>query len=122
MRKYVPQRGQPQTPPPPQQMNVDIASARDVVCENCGNWTFQEAALLKHLSEIQSPTGKAGYVPVPVFTCLACGHINFDFLPPWLKEQIAERIKNQPTQDEQTEQVEQPQVEKASVSKLILDI
>lgn len=68
-----------------QPINLDLSSAKDVACDNCGNYTFQEVALLKHLSAIQSPTGKAGYVPIPVFACNACGFVNADFLPPFMR-------------------------------------
>lgn len=67
-------------------VNVDISGAKDVSCDNCGNYTFSEVVLIKHLSEIQSPTGKAGYAPIPVFACNACGFVNDGFLPPFMRK------------------------------------
>jgi len=64
-----------------QQINVDISKADDITCENCGNYTFQEVALMKRLSPLISPTGKEAVVPIPTFACNACGHINKRFLP-----------------------------------------
>jgi hypothetical protein len=68
-------------------VSVDIGAAKDVNCDNCGNYTFNEVSLIKYLSEIQSPTGKAGFVPIPVFACNACGFVNNGFLPPSMRKQ-----------------------------------
>lgn len=75
----------PNTPPAPQ-VNIDLSKATDIVCDRCGNATFQEVVLMKHLSAIVSPTGKAGNVPIPTFACVACGWVNDGFLPPILKK------------------------------------
>lgn len=64
-----------------QQLNVDLSQADDIVCENCGNYTFNEVALMKRLSPLVSPTGKEAIVPIPTFACNACGFINQRFLP-----------------------------------------
>lgn len=76
----------PNLPPQAPQVNVDLSKATDVVCDRCGNATFQEVVLMKHLSAIVSPTGKAGNVPIPTFACVACGWVNDGFLPPILKK------------------------------------
>lgn len=63
------------------QVNIDLSSAQDIVCENCGNYTFEEVVLMKKLSALLSPTGKDAVVPIPTFACNACGFINKQFLP-----------------------------------------
>lgn len=63
------------------QINVDLSKAQDIVCENCGNYTFQEVLLMKRLSALLSPTGKETVIPIPTFSCNACGYINKQFLP-----------------------------------------
>ena len=68
-------------PPMAPQMNVDLSKADDVVCERCGNYTFQSVMLMKRMSALISPTGKEAIVPIPTFACNACGHINKQFLP-----------------------------------------
>lgn len=72
---------------PPQQPtpNIDLSSASDVKCDNCDNYTFTEVSLMKHVSAFLSPTGKAGYAPIPTFACNACGYVNEDFLPPFMR-------------------------------------
>jgi len=62
-------------------VNLDLSNAQDVVCDNCGNYTFTEVVLMKRISPIQSPTGKEAIVPIPTFSCNACGFINKQFLP-----------------------------------------
>lgn len=63
------------------EVNVDLSNADDVVCERCGNYTFEQVALMKKVSALVSPTGRAGVIPIPVFACSACGNINAGFLP-----------------------------------------
>jgi len=68
-------------PPTNPQMNIDLSQADDVKCERCGNYTFAQVMLMKRMSALISPTGKEAIVPIPTFSCNACGHINKSFLP-----------------------------------------
>lgn len=70
-----------------QRMNLDLTNAQDVVCDNCGNYTFQEVTLMKRISALVSPTGKEAIVPIPTFACNACGFINKQFLPVRMADQ-----------------------------------
>jgi hypothetical protein len=83
-----------------QQLNVDLSQADDIVCENCGNYTFNEVALMKRLSPLVSPTGKEAIVPIPTFACNACGFINQRFLP------VAMRSTDSDKSNEATESTE----------------
>jgi hypothetical protein len=58
-----------------------LESALDLGCEKCGNKYFIEAAMVKKVSALVSPTGKELLVPVPVLACLLCKHVNDIFLP-----------------------------------------
>lgn len=82
-RSKPPQMGQPQQ----QQINVDLSQAQDIVCENCGNYTFNEVVLMKKLSALVSPTGQDAVVPIPTFACNACGYINNQFLPATMRQE-----------------------------------
>jgi uncharacterized Zn finger protein len=79
-----------------QQINIDLSQAEDITCENCGNYTFQEVALMKRLSPLISPTGKEAVVPIPTFACNACGFINRRFLPIQMAEQAEEPREETP--------------------------
>ena len=74
--------------PPTENVNpqMDIKQTTPVACDNCKSQAFQEAMILRNVSAILSPSGKAGILPLPVFACIACGHINSQFLPPDLRE------------------------------------
>ena len=75
---------------PQQPVNIDLSNAQDVTCENCGNYTFQEVVLMKKVSALVSPTGKEAIVPIPTFSCNACGYINKQFLPIKVADQLQE--------------------------------
>lgn len=69
---------------PRQQMQAkapDLSLATDIVCENCGNYTFQEVMLLKKFSALVSPSGKDSIMPIPTMACNACGFVNAMFQP-----------------------------------------
>ena len=78
--KFIPPSGKPD-PRQMQQQMPDLSQATDIVCENCGNLTFQEVLLMKKVSAIVSPNGKEGIVPIPTFSCVACGFVNEMFRP-----------------------------------------
>lgn len=63
-----------------------MSKAKDVACDNCGNFTFVEVCLIKFLSKIVSPNGEEGHLPVPTFACNACGYVNETFLPPYMRK------------------------------------
>lgn len=71
-------------------LNIDLSSAEDVKCENCGNYTFEEVVLIKRISPLISPTGQEALVPIPTFACNACGFINKGMLPYKTGEQAQE--------------------------------
>ena len=78
---------QGQQPPqgqPDQNMQVKVAlkDTQDVSCEKCGHKLFVQLMMFKKLSAVMSPTGEESLIPVQVFACNDCGHVNEQFLPP----------------------------------------
>ena len=67
--------------PQQQQFNVDLSQTTEVVCEKCGNDTFNHVFKLRKLSALLSPAGQETMIPMQVFACVKCGHISSDFLP-----------------------------------------
>ena len=63
------------------QMKVDFSQTTAEVCEACGNDTFIPAFKMRKLSALLSPHGKETMIPINVFACNKCGHINDAFLP-----------------------------------------
>jgi len=64
-----------------QQVQINPNDLTDVVCEKCECQTFAPAVMFKKLSAILSPTGKDSLIPLQVYMCTSCGHINDGFLP-----------------------------------------
>ena len=62
-------------------INVNLDQCDDVVCESCGNPTFRQVVMFKKLSAVYSPSGKASLIPLQVFECSECGHVNDEFIP-----------------------------------------
>ena len=65
------------------QMNIDFSQTTAEVCEleKCKNDTFQQVYQMRKLSPLLSPTGQETMIPIQVFCCAKCGHINKGFLP-----------------------------------------
>jgi len=63
------------------QLNFDISTAEDVLCDSCKGRTFREITLIKRVSALVSPTGKETFAPVSTFCCASCGHLNTAFDP-----------------------------------------
>jgi hypothetical protein len=79
---------------PPQQpgMNVDLAKAEDLVCENCGSHFFNLVFMFKKISALMSPTGKATMAPIETFACIECGTVAKELLPKALKNDGSQLI------------------------------
>ncbi len=63
------------------QVQVRPSDVTDVLCEKCDNQTFELVFLFKKLSAILSQSGKETLVPLQVYSCAKCSHINEGFLP-----------------------------------------
>ena len=62
------------------QIKLLIKDIKNVPCDACGSETFNPVIILKRLPAIASPTGQESLVPIQVFSCQDCGHINEEFL------------------------------------------
>jgi hypothetical protein len=63
------------------QMNIDFSQTTAEVCEKCENDTFTQVYKMRTLSALLSPTGQETKIPIQIFACAKCGHINPGFLP-----------------------------------------
>lgn len=72
----------PNQPPQRPNVNVQLKDLADIKCDGCNDLRFESVMLLKKVSHLVSPTGKDEILPIPVFSCYVCGHINELFLPP----------------------------------------
>ena len=65
---------------PQQEVQVDLTKADTIKCEDCGNYLFITANVIKRISPILSPTGQEALVPVQVYSCGNCGIVPKMFL------------------------------------------
>ena len=69
-----------------EQPKINLKDTQPVVCEKCGKQVFTEGVILRKASRFVTGTPQDALVPIPVFACSACGHVNSDFIPSQLKE------------------------------------
>ena len=67
-------------------LNVSLDKTLPIVCDECGNQTFTEAVILREVSRFLTGQMQDGLVPIPVFACTKCGHVNDKFMPAELKK------------------------------------
>ena len=64
-----------------QNLNVDFNQTTPVLCEECNGTYFEQALVIRKASGILTGQTKPTLIPIPVFKCSACRHVNKDFLP-----------------------------------------
>ena len=72
-RKFKPQPNQ--TPPPQQQVKLDLGNAETMKCEYCGNYVFIKGTVIKRISALMSPTGQEALAPIDIYSCGNCGKV-----------------------------------------------
>ena len=70
----------PMKPLPKAKQTVDLSKADTIKCDDCGNYLFITASVIKRISPILSPTGQEALVPVQVYSCGNCGKVPKVFL------------------------------------------
>ena len=63
----------------PDLSNVDLSKATTMRCESCEGATFKQSLMLHKMSALISPTGQETIIPMQVFACEKCGHVNKEF-------------------------------------------
>lgn len=62
-----------------QNVRVGLENSSPIVCESCGNDTFNEASYLRRVSKLLTGSADDTIVHVPTFTCSKCSHVNEQF-------------------------------------------
>ena len=62
-------------------INVGMDQTNPIKCDECESEVFRPAFLLRKVSPLVSPSGKEAVIPIQVFACNSCGHINEEFMP-----------------------------------------
>ncbi len=72
-----------QQPPPRQQPkpSIKFESTEPISCDECENEYFSPVFMIRKISALVSPNGQEGMMPVQLFQCNSCNHVNKKFLP-----------------------------------------
>jgi hypothetical protein len=72
-----------------EQMNLNITLDKTTAaeCDQCKNEVFIEGVMLRKASRFITGTAQDAVIPIPVFTCSKCSHVNEEFLPSQLRKQ-----------------------------------
>ena len=65
----------------PPNVNVNLADAEDVKCEECECNVFAERMIIKRISKFVTGSDRDSISPIPVIACAKCGHVNKEFMP-----------------------------------------
>lgn len=68
-----------------QKLNVSIDQTLPVLCDACGHTFFEEGLHIRKASGLLTGTSQPSYIPIPIFACKKCNHVNEEFLPKELK-------------------------------------
>jgi uncharacterized Zn finger protein len=63
------------------QPNVDFNQTTPVTCDECGNPHFVQNLVIRKVPGLLTGQREASYIPIPVFACTKCGHVNEAFKP-----------------------------------------
>jgi uncharacterized Zn finger protein len=66
-------------------LNISLDKTAEIVCDECSHNVFQEGLMLRKASKFLTGTPVDSLIPLPVFACSSCGHVNEEFLPEPLK-------------------------------------
>ena len=61
------------------QQTIDVSQTTPVKCESCENQTFKQTLLIRKMSALVSSSGQEMVIPIGVFACEKCGHVNAEF-------------------------------------------
>jgi DNA-directed RNA polymerase subunit RPC12/RpoP len=67
-------------------MNISLDKTTGVACTKCKHMVFQEGVILRKASRFITGTAQDALIPISVFTCINCGHVNEEFLPTQLRK------------------------------------
>ena len=58
---------------------IDFSKTTEIKCDSCGGQTFKQTLLMRKMSALVSPNGQETIIPMAVFACEKCGHVNKEF-------------------------------------------
>ena len=61
------------------QETIDFSKTTQIKCEACEGSSFKQTLLLRKMSALVAPDGQETIIPMQVFACEKCGHVNKEF-------------------------------------------
>ena len=61
------------------QLNLRLDQTISVLCEKCENPYFVQQLRLQKIPALLTGSPDPSYMPIPVFACSKCGHVNKEF-------------------------------------------
>lgn len=68
------------------QPKIALSDTVGITCEECGHTIFEEGLVIRKVSQFLTGGSQPGLIPIPVFACKKCKHVNTEFLPRELKD------------------------------------
>lgn len=62
-----------------QQINIGLEQTTNVACNECGHLYFVQQLRIQKVPGLLTGQSQPSYMPVPVFACSKCGHVNAEF-------------------------------------------
>ena len=75
------------------QQKLDINQTTPIECDKCKGQLFKEVTLIRKVSRFITNAPQDTMVPIPVFACHKCDHVNDEFLPPMLRSDYVEIVE-----------------------------
>lgn len=63
------------------QLNVKLEDTIGIKCERCHSEVFNEGLLLRSVSRFITGNAQDSIMPLQVFKCASCHHVNAQFMP-----------------------------------------
>jgi hypothetical protein len=67
-------------------LNITLDKTTGLSCDECKNEIFIEGVMLRKASRFITGTAQDAMIPISVFSCSKCGHVNDEFLPLQLRK------------------------------------
>jgi hypothetical protein len=66
-------------------LNITLDKTTAVICSGCEGEVFTDSVMLRKASRFITGTAQDALIPIQVFSCVKCGHVNEEFLPSQLR-------------------------------------
>ena len=66
-------------------MNITLDKTSSVTCDECKGEVFTDGVMLRKASRFITGTAQDALIPIQVFSCIKCGHVNKEFIPMQLR-------------------------------------